>query len=157
MFRFSAPAALAAVAVSFLTAGCGTPPVNLDLSLQHPSSHGKFVVRMDPPASGPAINQMHAWQVRVKTPDGKPVSQATIGFDGGMPEHGHGFPTKPRITREVAPGVYALEGMKFSMSGWWDMHLAIEAGGVTDEAEFNVIVDDSGIRRVAAQGKESAS
>ncbi|WP_322063229.1 FixH family protein [Paraburkholderia sp. J63] len=157
MFKFSAPAALAAVAVSLLTAACGTPPANLDLSLQHPSSHGKFLVRMDPPASGPAINQMHAWQVRVETPDGKPVSEATIGFGGGMPQHGHGFPTKPRITREIAPGVYALEGMKFSMTGWWDMRLAIQAGDAADEAEFNVIVDDSGIRRVAAQGKGSAS
>ncbi|WP_213306390.1 FixH family protein [Paraburkholderia sacchari] len=157
MLKFSTPAALAAVAVSLLAAACGTPPANLDLSLQHPSFHGKFLVRMDPPATGPAINQMHAWQVRVETPDGKPVPHATIGFDGGMPQHGHGFPTKPRITREVAPGVYALEGMKFSMTGWWDMRLAIEAGGASDEAEFNVIVDDSGIRRVVAQDKDSAS
>ncbi|MDF3889217.1 FixH family protein [Cupriavidus basilensis] len=147
MFKLSAPTVLAAVAFSFLTAACGTPPANLDLSLQHPSSQGQFVVRMDPPASGPAINQMHAWQVHLETPDGKPVSRAMIGFDGGMPQHGHGFPTKPRITREVAPGVYALEGMKFSMTGWWDMRLAIQAGDVTDGAVFNVIVGDSGIQR----------
>ncbi|WP_232456429.1 FixH family protein [Burkholderia ubonensis] len=147
MFKLSMATAASAVAVTLLTVACGTPPANLDLSLQRPSAQGKFMVSMDPPASGPAINQMHVWQVHVATPDGQPVSHATIGFDGGMPQHGHGFPTKPRITREVAPGVYALEGMKFSMTGWWDMKLAIQAGGVADGAEFNVIVDDSGIKR----------
>lgn len=147
MFKPSAPSTLAALAVVLLTAACGTPPTNLDVSLQHPSAAGKFMVRMTPPASGPAINQMHAWQVSVETPEGQPVTQATIGFDGGMPQHGHGFPTKPRITRELAPGVYALEGVKFSMTGWWDMRLAIQAGEQRDTTVFNVIVDDTGIRR----------
>jgi hypothetical protein len=146
MFRLSTPTALAAVTFALLTAACATPK-DLDLTLQHPSSEGRFVVRMDPPATGPAINQMHAWQVRLATPEGQPVSRASIAFDGGMPQHGHGFPTKPRITGEVEPGVYALEGMKFSMTGWWDMRLAIKAGDVADAATFNVIVDDNGIRR----------
>jgi hypothetical protein len=146
MFRLSAPTALAAVTFALLTAACATPK-DLDLTLQHPSSEGRFVVRMDPPATGPAINQMHAWQVRLATPEGQPVSRASIAFDGGTPQHGHGFPTKPRITREVEPGVYALEGMKFSMTGWWDMRLAIQAGDLTDRAVFNVIVDQNGIRR----------
>jgi hypothetical protein len=75
------------------------------------------------------------------------VSQARIAFEGGMPQHGHGFPTRPRITRELQPGVYALEGMKFSMTGWWDMRLAIQAGELADTAVFNVIVDGSGIQR----------
>jgi hypothetical protein len=146
MFRLSTPTALAAVTFALLTAACATPK-DLDLTLQHPSSEGKFVVRMDPPTTGPAINQMHAWQVRLATPEGQPVSRASIAFDGGMPQHGHGFPTKPRITGEVEPGVYALEGMKFSMTGWWDMRIAIQAGDVTDRAVFNVIVDQTGIRR----------
>jgi hypothetical protein len=90
---------------------------------------------------------LHAWQVKVNAPDGTPVSQAAIAFDGGMPQHGHGFPTKPRVTRELSPGIYALEGMKFSMTGWWDMRLAIQAGDASDTAAFNVIVTDDGIKR----------
>jgi hypothetical protein len=139
--------ALAALASSLLFAACGTAPTDLDLTLQHASRQGKFVVGMEPPATGPAINQMHAWRVRLSAPDGAPVSQAAIAFDGGMPQHGHGFPTKPRVTRELSPGVYALEGMKFSMTGWWDMRLAIRAGDTTDTAVFNVVVEDAGIRR----------
>jgi hypothetical protein len=142
------PVALAAALASTLyVTACATPPGDLDLTLQHPSTHGKFVVRLEPPAGGAAINQMHAWQVRLTAPDGSPVSQAKVSFDGGMPQHGHGFPTRPRVTREVGPGVYALEGMKFSMSGWWDMRLAIQAGEASDTAVFNVIVTDAGVRR----------
>jgi hypothetical protein len=135
----------AAAGIAILAAACAAPR-DLDLSLHHASAEGRFVVEMLPPATGPAINQMHSWQVKVATPAGEPVSRATIGFDGGMPQHGHGFPTKPRVTRELQPGVYALEGMKFSMTGWWDMRLAIQAGDISDTAVFNVVVDGSGIK-----------
>ena len=90
---------------------------------------------------------MHAWQVRLSARDGTPVSQAKVAFDGGMPQHGHGFPTRPRVTREVSPGVYVLEGLKFSMTGWWDMRLAIQSGDVSDTAVFNVILTDAGLTR----------
>lgn len=141
------PVAVVAALVStlYLTA-CATPG-DLDLTLQHPSQQGKFVVRMEPPATGPAVNQMHAWQVRLSAPDGTPVSQAKVSIDGGMPQHGHGFPTRPRVTREVSPGVYALEGMKFSMTGWWDMRLSIRAGDVSDTAVFNFVLTDAGLKR----------
>ena len=139
-------AAAAALASVLLLAACATP-ADLDVTLQHASRQGKFVVLMEPPDTGPAVNQMHAWRIRLSAPDGTPVSQASMAFEGGMPQHGHGFPTRPRVTRELAPGVYALEGMKFSMTGWWDMRLAIQAGDASDTAVFNVIVTDSGIRR----------
>ncbi len=147
MLRTAITTSITAATFALLLSACGTPPKDIDLSLQHPSAQGTFVVRMDPPATGLAINQMHAWHVRVATPDGQPVSRATIAFAGGMPQHGHGFPTKPRVTREVEPGVYALEGMKFSMVGWWDMRLAIRAGDAADAAVFNVVVDENGLRR----------
>lgn len=147
MFHRFSPIALAALSAAVFVSACAAPPKDLDLSLEHPSAQHRFVVRMEPPSSGPAINQMHSWQVRLVTPDGTPVSQARIGFDGGMPQHGHGFPTQPRITRELAPGVYALEGMKFSMTGWWDMRLSIQAGDVVDTAVFNVVVDTTGVKR----------
>lgn len=141
------PTAVAAALAGMLVFTACATPSDLDLTLQHPSQQGKFVVSMEPPASGPAVNQMHAWQVRLTAPDGTPVSQAKVSFDGGMPQHGHGFPTRPRVTREVGPGIYALEGMKFSMTGWWDMRLAIQAGDASDTAVFNVIVTDTGIKR----------
>ena len=62
---------VAAAAFAVLSSACATPK-DLDLSLQHASSQGKFVVAMLPPPAGPAINQMHAWQVKLATPQGDP-------------------------------------------------------------------------------------
>ena len=88
----------------------------------------------------PAINQMHAWKVKLATPDGAAVRGATFQVDGGMPQHGHGLPTQPRVTRELEPGTYLLEGMKFSMTGWWELRLAIAAAPGPDRVTFNTVV-----------------
>lgn len=144
------PAAVVAALASTLLATACAAPRDLDLTLQHASTQGKFVVGLQPPATGPAVNQMHAWQLRVTAPDGTPVSHAAVSVDGGMPQHGHGLPTRPRVTRELGPGVYALEGMKFSMTGWWDLRLSIAADGVADTAVFNIVLTDAGLQRPVA-------
>ena len=138
MFRFfaSAVSVLALVA----TAGCSTPPPDLDVSLKHATAGGRFVVALQPPATPPAINQMHSWQILVTTPTGIPVNQAQIAVDGGMPQHGHGLPTRPQVSRELGDGAYLLEGMKFSMTGWWEIKLAIQAPEGTDRVTFNTMV-----------------
>ncbi len=138
MNRFLAPT-FTALAVATL-AGCMTPPPDLDMSLQHPSQGRKFIVAMEPPAAPPAINQIHTWQVKVSGPNGMPVTHARIDVDGGMPQHGHGLPTRPQVTRELADGTYLLEGMKFSMTGWWEIKLAIDAPEGTDKVVFNRVV-----------------
>jgi hypothetical protein len=135
-----------AVLTAALT-GCGSAPKDLDFSLRHASTQGRFVVQMEPPAAGPALHQIHAWQVRLSTPDGTPVRQARITVDGGMPQHGHGLPTQPQVTRELVDGTYVMEGMKFSMTGWWEIKLAIQAKEGTDTAVFNTMVDASGVKR----------
>ena len=126
---------------------CGTPPQDLDLSLRHGSVQGRYLVRMEPPVTTPAINQMHAWQISLSSPDGAPVRNARITVDGGMPQHGHGLPTRPQVTREVAAGTYLMEGMKFSMTGWWEIKLAIQAAEGADTVVFNTVVDASGALR----------
>lgn len=144
---FLRTAAHLTLAVSALLAGCSTPPTDLDVTLKHPSVGGRFVVDLQPPAQGPAIGQIHRWTVKVASPEGTPVRQARITIDGGMPQHGHGLPTRPRVTQELAPGTYLLEGMKFSMTGWWDLRLDIEADGARDKAVFNVVMTDNGLKR----------
>jgi hypothetical protein len=137
--------ALTGMLAAALTA-CATPPQDLDLSLRHSSAQGRYVVEMEPPATPAAINQIHAWQIKVTAPDGAPVRHARIVVDGGMPQHGHGLPTRPQVTREVADGTYLMEGMKFSMTGWWEIKLAIQAGEGADTAVFNTVVGASGLK-----------
>ncbi len=138
MFRIVA-SSLSFVALA-LTVACAAPPADLDLSLKRPTADGKFVVALQPPATPAAINQIHSWQIRLTTPAGLPVTHARIAVDGGMPQHGHGLPTRPQVTQEVADGTYLLEGMKFSMSGWWEIKLAIQSAEGSDKVTFNTVV-----------------
>jgi hypothetical protein len=140
MNRFvSSALALAALAAA---AGCASAPANLDLALTRPSVDRKYVVTLQPPAAPAAINQLHAWQVKVASPAGAPVASARIKVDGGMPQHGHGLPTRPRVTQELPGGTYVIEGMKFSMTGWWEIKLAIESAEGADKVTFNTIVSE---------------
>jgi hypothetical protein len=144
--RTRAALALAlALALAVLAAGCSTP-ANLDLSLDKPTAAGLYRVAMQPPVKAPAINQMHSWGVTLATADGKPVSDAKFAVDGGMPQHGHGLPTQPRVTRELGNGSYQLDGMKFSMTGWWEVKLAIDGPRGPDKVTFNVIVEAPQVR-----------
>ena len=145
MFRFPTTT-FAALALATLS-GCMTPPPDLDLSLRHASQDKKSVVTLQPPGVPPAINQIHSWQVKVSSPSGVPISHAHINVDGGMPQHGHGLPTRPQVTRELADGTYLLEGMKFSMTGWWEIKLAIDAPEGADKVTFNRVVGDPSATR----------
>jgi hypothetical protein len=139
--------ATAAAVTALSLAGCMTPPSNLDLALEHTTAQGRYLVTLVPPQQAPAINQIHAWKVKVASPDGQPVTAARIAVDGGMPQHGHGLPTQPLVRRQVGEGTYLLEGMKFSMTGWWEVKLALDAPQGPDKVTFNVVVADPAAAR----------
>lgn len=126
------------------TAGCMSAPPDLDVSLTRPTAEQKFVVTLQPPAKPAAINQLHSWRVSLATPTGAPVTHARIKVDGGMPQHGHGLPTRPQVTQELPGGTYVIEGMKFSMTGWWEIKLAIDSAEGADKVTFNTVVAESG-------------
>ena len=65
------------------------------------------------------IGKLLTTSFELATKDGLAVTGADIEIDGGMPQHGHGFPTKPRVTRELEPERYEISGLKFNMGGWW--------------------------------------
>jgi len=148
MNRFiSSTLSLAALVVA---TGCASAPSNLDLSLTRPSVANKYVVTLQPPATPAAINQLHSWQVRLASSSGAPITHARITVDGGMPQHGHGLPTRPQVTQELTGGTYLIEGMKFSMTGWWEIKLAIDNPDSPDGADkvtFNTVVSVPGAGR----------
>ena len=75
------------------------------------------------------MGALHSWLLTLKTAAGQPVEDATITIDGGMPEHGHGLPTSPAVSAHLGAGKYRVEGVKFTMSGWWELRFAITARG----------------------------
>jgi hypothetical protein len=74
------------------------------------------------------------------TPDGTPVENAAISVDRGMPQHGHGLPTRPEATAYLGAGRYRIGGFKFTMKGWWELKFAIRAAKGDDEAVFNLML-----------------
>jgi hypothetical protein len=84
------------------------------------------------------LRQLHTWNLRVVTAAGTPVEQATITVDGGMPQHGHGLPTQPRVTRYLGEGTHLVEGMRFNMGGWWVVKVRIAGTDGTDSVTFNL-------------------
>lgn len=122
-----------------IASGCSAP-ANLDVAMTHITPEHGYTVVMLPPATPPAINRIHSWRIKLASANGTPVTHARIKVDGGMPQHGHGLPTQPQVTQELEDGTYLLEGMKFSMTGWWEIKLTIETAVGIDKVTFNTVV-----------------
>ena len=84
------------------------------------------------------INRLHAWLILIEDKYGKRIENAQILVQGGMPEHNHGFPTQPKITKYLGDGCYLLEGMKFHMMGYWTINLSITDGEISDDVTFEL-------------------
>jgi hypothetical protein len=115
-------------------------PANLDYSTTRVSDKDLFRVSYLSSEGVIPVNQMHQWTLHVETVDGTPVENATITVDGDMPQHGHGLPTSPRVTKYLGNGDYLIDGMKFQMGGWWLMDFTITANTQIDTVHFNMML-----------------
>jgi hypothetical protein len=115
-------------------------PPDLDVSTSRASAQGVFKATIRPAVDPIPINSLHRWTLHVETPDRKPIENAAITVDGGMPQHGHGLPTQPQITKYLGNGDYLIEGMKFQMAGWWVVDFTIDAANQHDTVRFNMIL-----------------
>ncbi len=101
------------------------------------SADGRYVATLLP-ATPLRPRRMQTVQVVVRDASGETVDNARITIDGGMPQHGHGLPTRPRVTRALGDGRYEIEGVRFNMGGWWTFVLAISGSRGTDTVTFNL-------------------
>ena len=101
------------------------------------SAGGRYVATLEP-ATPLRPRQMQTVRVSVRDADGRAIDEARISVDGGMPQHGHGLPTRPRVTRNVGDGIYEIEGVRFNMGGWWEFRLAIAGSRGADTVTFNL-------------------
>ncbi|GAB4390763.1 MAG: hypothetical protein Kow0025_24990 [Thermodesulfovibrionales bacterium] len=120
--------------------GAEEAPKALDYSQSRTSEKGAFQVMVRSKSEPVPVNEIHAWLLTVKTPEGRPVEDALVSVGGEMPEHGHGMPTRPMVTANLGGGVYLVEGMKFQMPGWWVVSFRIKAGETEDSVSFNLQV-----------------
>ncbi|MCR4266225.1 FixH family protein [Nitratireductor sp. ZSWI3] len=129
---------IAAVAVYAGYRLLAPPPPQIDVTYNTVSADGLYQVTFETDLQPVPVGETHAWILTVTTPDGAPVSDAEIAVDGGMPAHGHGLPTEPKVTENLGEGRYRVEGMRFNMGGHWEIRVGISATPGLDEAKFNI-------------------
>jgi hypothetical protein len=126
--------------ISSVTARMSEIPADLDYSTTRLSDNGLYLVTYTAAPDTIPVNQMHQWTLHVETSAGRLVENATITVDGDMPQHRHGLPTRPQITRYLGNGDYLVEGLKFQMGGWWVMDFSIQSDGQNDVVHFNLML-----------------
>ena len=104
------------------------------------SAQNRYTATIEPPAQPLKPRRMMKLQVTIRDAAGHPVDGASIDVDGGMPQHGHGLPTKPRVTKNLGDGRYEIEGLRFNMGGWWELRLAVQSPAGADRVVFNLKV-----------------
>jgi hypothetical protein len=133
--------ALVTVTSAALLTGCmlfAGPPKDLDYSRTRTSEAGRYRATIRPPGDTIPRGKLQRWTLHLESTAGAAVDSAVIAVDGGMPQHGHGLPTKPRVTRALGNGDHLVEGMKFNMGGWWVVKFHVDAAAGRDSVVFNL-------------------
>lgn len=115
-------------------------PADLNTEKDRVTDQGLFQATITSNMNPIDINQTHTWTLHLATPDGEAISDAEVAIAGGMPQHNHGFPTAPQVTENLGEGDYLVEGVRFNMTGWWEMTFDISANGQSDTITFNIVV-----------------
>lgn len=122
-------------------AGCtalGQSPRDLDNSRTRLSEAGVYRGTIRPAGDSIPQGKIQSWMLHLETASGVPVDSASVTVDGGMPQHGHGLPTKPQVTRALGNGDHFVEGIKFNMGGWWVVKFHVSAAAGSDSLIFNI-------------------
>ena len=129
------------LAVTTTIAGCmagAQAPRELDYSRTRSSATGLYRGRIIPDGDSIPTGKLQRWTLHLETANGAPVDIAKVTVDGGMPQHGHGLPTKPQVTRALGDGNHVVEGMKFNMGGWWVVKFRVSSTAGNDALVFNL-------------------
>ena len=128
------------LAIVYLTAPRSAQFAGLDVSRSKTTASGLFVASFQPERGVVRQGELQSWLLTLKTVKGAPVEGAAITVSGGMPQHSHGLPTSPQATDYLGDGRYRIDGLKFTMSGWWQLRFAISAAAGSDTVVFNVVL-----------------
>ncbi len=115
-------------------------PADLDYSRTRTSEAGLYRGTIRPQGDSIPQGRLQRWTLHLETAGRTAVAvdSATIVVDGGMPQHGHGLPTKPVVTRHTGNGDHIVEGLKFNMRGWWVVKFRVTSASGTDVLVFNL-------------------
>ena len=107
------------------------------LALTELSKKGLFQVTIQSDEAPLPLNRIHGWTAHITTSEGRIVDDAMVMVYGGMPEHKHGFPSKPEVTANLGNGRYRIDGVKFNMPGRWEIWINVRALDKDDKVIFS--------------------
>jgi hypothetical protein len=118
------------------------PKAGPELGARAISESGRLVGRLYPESGDRIeIGSFQSWVIELRDTRGAALTGAAIAIAGGMPGHGHGLPTDPRVTEELGGGRYRIEGMKLNMVGAWVFEAIVETRALRDRLRFDLAVD----------------
>lgn len=130
-------ALLSAVVAAAYWHGRGQGP---DLSRTRTTVNGLFVAAIRPQSGAVRVGEVQSWQLTLTTEAGAPVEYAAIDISGGMARNDALLPTSPQVADYLGQGRYRIDGIKFSMRGWWQLRLTISAAQGSDSVVFNIVL-----------------
>jgi len=102
------------------------------------SRDGHFQVVARPVPEKPPLREYHDWTVEVKDANGSPADLAALSVSGGMPGHGHGLPSQPKVHEHLGDGRYRISGFLFNMHGEWKLRFHLAGQNRDDVAELTL-------------------
>ncbi|MGB1237439.1 MAG: hypothetical protein ACPG4U_04460 [Pseudomonadales bacterium] len=89
-------------------------------------SQGGYTLQLEP-LQALQLNQLHSWRAVLsrETPSAQwpQLQREQLMLSGGMPAHGHGLPTQPKVSaiesRSETELQFVIRGLKFQMWGNW--------------------------------------
>ncbi|MGL4186747.1 MAG: FixH family protein [Thiotrichaceae bacterium] len=85
--------------------------------------------------TAPAVGDFQNCTLKLNSTQTLP-SDLTIAMDGGMPAHGHGLPTAPKVVATDKVGEYRIEGLKYSMTGEWLLGFMLQSKSMNDKIVY---------------------
>ena len=102
------------------------------------SDGGGYEVTLQPSGGGILWNKHFSLEMNLKSE--RPLSEDfEVRVDADMPAHRHGMNTKAEVF-DQGKFAYVVEGMLFHMKGDWVITVELTEGGVTEKAEFPVLI-----------------
>lgn len=99
-----------------------------------PTQNANYIVVLQEPADGVRLNEVQSWTVTLFDNQENPVTPRSLVFLGGMPGHGHGLSSLPRVTKQLSPGRYLVDGVLFNMYGDWEIVIGVVGNDGPDKA-----------------------
>ena len=109
------------------------------------TEQGLYQVVIQPETPSVPMRELHTWVVEIRSQFGSVTTLTNVVVGGGMPGHGHGFTSEPRVIEELGEGRYQIAGMRFHMSGEWLLRIGISGSAGSDHIDFAFHLTDDGL------------